>query len=203
MIFDRDAQAILDIFSDLNIPFYLGGGTLLCIYRDGTLQNTNDVDLWVLEKDVTTLLSCQEQLAKELGHFRHPENERGTCKYIWEFPLGQLSILVDLGPHYTESSLRLPFTIPKGFFPIDYKLCWKYKWRGKKYPIPWDTEDFLAHYFGPTWRMPIPSIAHIQYQQFARRYPNDPQVYPVNKSNVTTSSWKEKYDTARTLPLYK
>jgi len=201
MILDKDAEKILKIFKKTlqDIPWWIDCGTLLCIYRDGTLQNTSDIDIGMFNKDRHLLQELQPILTRELGHFRYPETPRGTCPWIYEFPLGQVALHVDLGNYYTVSSIRIPFNIPKKFHETHVELFW----RDVILPIPNFVEEYLAWYYGPAWRTPMTNFDYARYQQFARSHPHDAQVYPVNKPLKKILKWKAEYDQARTLPLTK
>jgi len=139
---------LAEVLEQSKIPYFLADGTLLGAARDGDFIPWDpDVGIWIKEE----VFSIKKQgLIKALTSRGFAIDEVGgrnpklnAYKYSEKFELESWRLL---GSHRARGGYRIPAHLLDN--PGQIRL------RGRLYPCPSPTEDFLAHRFGEEWRTP-------------------------------------------------
>jgi len=178
------------IFKKNNIPYWLDGGTLLCAYRDGNLDNEYDIDIGIFGEDYEKVVALNPMFQKTgygaldyrtklynvIFSTLEPSNEDHLLDMVTWYKLDD-NIRSCLGE-------RLPFTMPLDFFELS-ELTF-YKLSSYKFPVPIKTKEYLERHFGKEeWKTPMTDVEYTKFQEDCIRNINKrPEVnkpYPNHK----------------------
>lgn len=139
------------ILEDAGLPYFLVGGTLLGIVREGgLLAHDRDVDVAVLEEDITPKIKLKLKSYKQFAAESECISETGQLVFVFDevhfdiFPMtkkGERRYFNQSGIHGLWWPAEL---VEKPWSEIEY--------RGIKWNAPSSPEEFLTHMYGD-WRM--------------------------------------------------
>ena len=144
-----DADDILDtlhnVCTQLDITYFLYGGTALGFYRDGAyIPLDNDLDIGIISTP-EKFLAMKDRMEAE-GFTVDGVN------HYWKH-----NILLDIrggtdfwGPEPVIQRCVVPYT--DQFDAVSYK--------GRAYNIPHPIEEHFACHYGPNWKTPKPKVGH-------------------------------------------
>ena len=166
----EEQKELLDIliatdkwFKRHNIPYWLDGGTLLCLYRDRSLLNEHDLDVGIYGEDLIKVKSLIKEYEATTPFLMQAFDER---LQVLVYKQNREHALDIISWHTLDDKVKsclgmnLQWTMPKELFDNFSEL----EFNGYKFPIPTNTEEYLTRYFGKNWKTPVNSGDYMQFQ---------------------------------------
>lgn len=183
----KNLKIITEMLDREGVRYWLDAGTLLGIYRDGTLEHEHDTDIGVFVDDFETIDALRDEMAKKfdslIGRFiYYPDypiitswgNDKGVVHgdilYWYKVPDTRLM--------YCHGSY-LPFSMPERFFDKFIEMDFRGYDDDTLFTIPAKTKEYLKYYYGKQWDVPMSGVGYNQIMFKMADGKLDP--YPVNE----------------------
>jgi len=128
---DSILQTVDQVCTELSVPYFISGGTLLGFYRDGGYIP------WHHDIDISMVSNNYYQLLEAFYHYGLISDSYGEFE----------------GCHFWKGDMLLDiiWVEPQGF----YESYDEIEHNGIAYPAPYPIEEYLEWKYGPTWRTPM------------------------------------------------
>lgn len=162
-------EYICEILNENNVDYYISGGTCLGIYRDNELIPwDDDIDIDVIGRK--SYKEIESVIEKKLLIDNYPY-VKGINKFhpkISMFIDNVKVSVVELSPGFFDKDKLFR---PKYKVPIKYLLPLKeFEFQDILLKIPRNTEKYLSHLYGESWRNKIRWEDNDQNQYYAKDY---------------------------------
>lgn len=160
-------RELVDILNDIGLKYWIGGGTLLGIVRDGAFIKWDwDVEINVINEDFGQLKSSLVNNLK-LKDFstdvlnQHRNNKINATKYGSRY---EIRVWYKNITHYTRRSFRLP----KSFFEKSALITFN----NYSFSVFTPEVDYLEYVYGTNWKIPNKTTLKKSYlsKRFRRRF---------------------------------
>jgi len=147
-----------DILEEIGVPYHLTHGTLLGLYRDhAIIEGDSDMDIGILMEDFRPKLDDMIDEFSSNGFRVRPFST--PCSYIRTLWLYKYDTIMDIMGFFLYKDKRFCLSQEKenvawlhsAEFFNNYTLI---KFKGKEFPVPAKTEEFLKEAYGDTWQIP-------------------------------------------------
>jgi len=181
-IYNRMGQTLAPL-ADVGLPFFLYAGALLGHVRNGKLiEHDDDIDVAVMLGECTPEevgpMWREVKLELDLRNLL-TEESRVTNRPVYKFK-SDMDFEIDLFPAWTHESKFSVFPYAAGDMD-DGDIVPLISFGQDPLMFPADSEAFLAHCYGPSWRVPDP-LFHLNWkkrkQQFKMLFATDYALAP-------------------------
>jgi len=164
-----------DLLDELGVRYFLAFGTCLGLVRDkGLIKWDWDVDLISLGEDNEKIETNVDKLTaagftefkrkQDIPKWKKSETEKSEENYVRTYSFKKYGCRVDIDPAYISADGESRIILKgrkREMFCAKYPAHWfdteitsDVEYRGKRYRIPHNVEDYLESNYGPNWNVP-------------------------------------------------
>lgn len=191
----NNLRKIKRIFDREHIRYWLDAGTLLCAYRDGSLEYEHDTDIGMFVEDFSQIIRLEKELNQEY------QNSIGMFMFDGKNPVitswgnkdivhGDIMYWYPIGNYRYCHGEHLPFSVPNHLFDSFTNISFENLDSKLKFPVPEKTEEYIEFYYGKDWknRMSVKQYCIKMVDVQNRR--SEP--YPINIPRLEIIAFKNK-----------
>lgn len=205
----KTLMIVKDILERENIRYWLDCGTLLCCYRDGSLEYEHDVDVGLFIQDYPKIVKLENEFRERIGDFsKLVWDSRNPIAHAWTYgdPIdggyercgGQLLYYYPFDEFYVIRGTYVYHAILKKtleeFSSITFRNARDENLRNIEFCCPKDAQTYLELVFGEEdWKRQIGATEYNKMLNEFMEKKREP--YPAHRYIPKVEKWRNEFTT--------